>query len=33
MSSGFYFRHDSLKNPDFDLQLEREDKKMKNQDK
>ena len=26
MSSGFYFRHDSKKNPDFDMQLEKDKK-------
>jgi len=33
MSEGFYFRHDSIKNPQYDLNLERQDKNLKNKDK
>ena len=32
-SSGFYFRHDSKKNPQYDMQLERQERNLKDDDK
>lgn len=33
MSEGFYFRHDSIKNPQYEMNLEKQDKMLKTQDK
>jgi hypothetical protein len=33
MSEGFYFRHDSIKNPNYEMQLEKGVKNNKEEDK